>query len=157
MILELLDGAKEHIEDLFKDTKFKSERDSKRVPITVYKHYLEQETCLDVENQQFPYIILRTSSGKLATDKNNRSDINLDIIIGLYDNAPDNQGTHDVITVIERLALSLIESGHINNKYTLTDDISWGITEEDTAPYFFGALQCQWKYRGPSKVISQFI
>lgn len=109
-------------------------------PVTVYKHRLpvvvEDE---DDESKYFPYAIVRLTDSSTEEEKPWRQGVV--IILGVYDEDVTGAGYMHILTMIERITNRFLEEPLLNHKYRADATINTSIQDEDTYPYYFGAIE----------------
>lgn len=92
---------------------------------------------------QFPFVIVKLMHGrKEKADIQARTRIGF--IIGIYDDAIDNQGYRDLVNVMNEIVSSLEEFPILGDMYELSYPLEASIYEEDTAPQWLGSIDTYW-------------
>lgn len=145
---ELLRLAKPGSSDLSKINVY-----AQRIPINVHEDedpkseydYAEEESE-ESDTQSFPLALVKVISGQVLEPMSPYK-VTIQIIFGIYDPKDDNMGELTVINLLERMQRILIERGTVGDSWNLArrnDNkqpmIEWQISEDDTAPYYFGGL-----------------
>lgn len=131
----LQDEIKEMLEEVSKDIDFR-DIDGKRTNLNIFKQNLPKRDT--DEDDPFPYCIIRLISGIHNAIKDEENAIRVLIIFGLYDNNFENTG-ETMLNLINRIEERLSKKNVLKTFYQ-KGNISWAIDDEDTYPYFFGAM-----------------
>lgn len=136
---EFLDALAEDIKYSLRDvyTKTITGQDA---PVTVYKNRLPIVTeDEDDESKFFPYAVVRLSEA--STDEGNPWLQKVYILLGVYDDDIMGGGYMHILTMIERITNRFLEEPLLDHKYRAESLISSDIQDEDTYPYYFGAIE----------------
>lgn len=147
--------------DLFEGQTFTSSAGDKR-PIRVYPQDLpiiegNDETEDRTEEIPEPYIIVRTNEGNIP-DANSAQEVDLILVICVYDNNPNRQGYRDVLHIIQEIygryaknplvRIKPDSGGAAGGPYAIKFPIKWVTQQDDTHPYYFGAMSL--KFEAPA-------
>lgn len=111
---------------------------AKRVPLNVYSQALPVQQS-DEEEDPVPYLIVRLSSGEDSGGESSFNTVKLVIIIGIWDDALDNQGHRDVLNIIQKIYERFSKNPCLNHRSVYTGEFNWAAQEDGYFPYFFGA------------------
>lgn len=93
---------------------------------------------------QFPFVIV-----KLMQARQEKPDlaprVRIGFIVGLYDDAPDNQGYRDLVRVLNRIVEDFKERPLTARYFELTYPIEVAPYEEETAPQWLGSIDTYWE------------
>lgn len=95
------------------------------------------------EDIQFPFVIVKLMHGK-KEKSDTQARTRIGFIIGLYDDAPDNQGYRDLAKVMNEIVGSLEQYPILGDMYELSYPLEASVYEEDTAPQWLGAIDTYW-------------
>lgn len=98
----------------------------------------------DDEEDPFPYVIVRLSSGENPLGKDSFNTVSVILIIGIWDDAQDAQGHRDVLNVVQKIYERFSENPCLNKLAAYTGDFQWMLQEDNYYPYHFGA--CHMKF-----------
>lgn len=108
--------------------------------LNLFKYNINKQLS-EEEEDIFPYILLKLNpvicSGiKVGTN------IGITVIVAIKnENLDISKGYEDVISIIEKIAYRFCENNIIKH-FTLDKDMKWEVySDEDTYPYFFGAIE----------------
>lgn len=139
-------------------------RQHKLVPLNVYAQdlplretsspgYLPDEDVddppqdYDSEPDPFPYVVVRLSSGGVETPSSSHN-VNLYILVGMYDDNPANVGHLAVMDVIERIQLHYLNRPKVGD-FQYMDPFQWGLQDEPSYPYYYGYCELHFWARSP--------
>lgn len=129
----------------------------KRVPVNVYKQFLPvpvakeiPDTVTDMELEEgiyntesvtvpFPYIIVRLEDG-IVSKIDREQTVHVNLLFGVIDRNPDNQGYKDVLNLIQRIMERFEKNPGLAGTYACLHPIEWVLQEEGSYPYFFGGM-----------------
>ena len=99
-----------------------------------------------------PYIIVRTNEGTIPAGEGGQ-EVQLILVICLYNPSPDRQGHRDVLHIIHEITASYCKNPVIRLKagsagarggpWTVKKPIQWATQAEETHPYYYGAVECK--------------
>ena len=142
--LNLLLGLEERMKKVFADSHYNrppknDEEDDQLSNINIYTQQLPVKESED--DSPFPFILIKLQNGSQANTSADHL-VSVNIVVGMYDGENNNQGDRDVSLGINKIFKSLSKDPVIGGVFPLHEDseIGWSISDEETAPYFFGAL-----------------
>ena len=104
----------------------------------------------DAEDDPYPYIIVRIDSGDMKGDVVAHL-IKTRLLIGAFDDNNNTNGHKDVLNVIQDIYERFSKNPVLANKYVMKQDsetpFTWALQDEDTHPYYFGAIEMIWETR----------
>lgn len=136
----LQNGLKKKVEEIFSGDLFNNP-DSERVSLSVFEQHLPEKSKDDISH--YPYVIIQLSEGEQASEISEYFTKVL-FIIGVVDEGSENQGHEDVVRIINKIFEYLSKFPLIDGQFELKFPIRWAIHEEETAPYYFGAVETTW-------------
>lgn len=157
----LQDAIVADLADLFEGQTLQSSAGDKR-PIRVYPQDLPiiegmDETEDRTEEIPEPYIIVRTSEGNVQ-DANSPQEIDLILVVCVYDKNPNRQGYRDVLHIIQEIygryaknqmvRIKTDSGGAVGGPWSIVYPIKWVTQQDDTHPYYFGAMSL--KFEAPA-------
>ena len=152
----LQDALQEELQALFDGLRLEDPY-GKRAPINVYKQRLPvpvakdiPSTVTDMELEEgmyntesvtvpFPYIIVRLEDGIIEKIDREQT-VHVNLLIGVIDRNPDNQGHKDVLNLIQRITERFLKNPGLAETYACLPPIEWALQEEGSYPYFFGGM-----------------
>ncbi len=109
--------------------------------VNVYKQQLPVITSDEEDDSKFlPYAIIRLSDGKTEDDDTPWS-VTADILFGVYDSDPSNQGHQHIMVMCQRVIDRYAAEPLLVKKFRAEQDIEWALNDEDTYPYYFGGVR----------------
>lgn len=136
---EFLDALADDIRHSLRDVYTKT-ISGKEAPVTVYENSLPIVTeDEDDESKFFPYAIVRLSDSSTEEDKPWKQSVV--IILGAYDDDIMGSGYMHILTMIERITNRFLEEPLLDHKYRAEATMSTAIQDEDTYPFYFGAIE----------------
>lgn len=155
----LQDDLITEVETLLKDVVTQNTDGEKVVGVKGYAHRLPiTQSDEDDPAQYFPYFIVRFDTGKTEND-DDCWHIAVDIVLGVYDAGTDISDTKTNDDGKEETKTKLLVDGHENilvmiqrivdrfawdplfdKKYRADQNIQWAVGEDDTYPFYFGAV-----------------
>ena len=117
---------------LFNEWKFKDENGDFQ-KFSVFEQALPAREGED-DPEPFPYIVVRVEDGGTTSPT-----------IGIFDESLENQGHKDILNVIDRIRQRFERNQLLKKKYMRLQSeehpIHWAMPDDDTYPFFFGALE----------------
>ena len=100
----------------------------------------------EAEIARIPYIVLQYLTGKDEHRPNADEDslCNIRIIAATY-SLNDSEGSLDVLNVLTRIRINLLQAGEIGEQFLLKKPLECMVYPDDTQPYFFGELMTVWE------------
>lgn len=101
----------------------------------------------------FPWCLVKMDGGKIS-GVNQRQEISVAVCFGIFDDSPENKGHQTVLNLIQKTYERFAKNPLLQGQYTCQGNFEWALQEEDTFPYFFGAISMQfsfWGFRRESK------
>jgi len=89
-------------------------------------------------DEPFPYIIVRLDSGGIEAPTASHR-ISLILLVGIYDDDPNNTGHTAVMEIIERIQQHYRQYPAMG-AFSFVEPVSWYLQEEPSYPYYFGAI-----------------
>jgi len=115
----------------------------KRVAINIYGQALPIiEDGTDVD--PMPYICVRLEEGSIANSTSSQV-VNTVLLIGVFDDSAENQGHKEVLNIIQKIQERFEKEPILAKRYRFQDPFDWALQDEDTYPYYFGAIHMQWQ------------
>lgn len=93
----------------------------------------------DPEAPAEPYIVVRLQEGELP-EAGEQQTIDAVLAVCVFDPDTKRQGYRDVLHIINEIMLHYGTNGVVGRRYVLQYPIKWATQEEDTHPYYFGAV-----------------
>lgn len=102
----------------------------------------------------FPYFIVRIDNGTTVDDYSTWT-VTADILIGICDTGEENQGHYHVLEAITRITTRFAMEATLGNPghkaFRCLPEMSWHLQDEDTWPYYFGAVELKFMVPKPAR------
>ncbi len=136
---ELQDDLIAEIEALLKDVRTKNTDGEEIIGIKGYPHMLPiLQSDEDDPAQYFPYFIVRYDGGQ-TEDDDDCWHVSTNIILGVHETATENGHEH-ILVMIQRIVDRFAWDPQFAGKYRVDQKIQWAVQEDDTYPFYFGAV-----------------
>lgn len=155
----LQDDLITEVETLLKDVVTQNTDGEKVVGVKGYAHRLPiTQSDEDDPAQYFPYFIVRFDTAKTEND-DDCWHVAVDIILGVYDMGTDISdketvdgeevvtktktlisGHENILVMIQRIVDRFAWDPLFDKKYRADQNIQWAVGEDDTYPFYFGAV-----------------
>ena len=109
---------------------------------------LEEDPVETEEDDRFPYVIVRLSQGNVKNPDEPQT-VDVMFIIGVYDPDENHRGQDGVLNIIQRIYERYAKNPIVHGrkaKINFTGEqmlFHWVLQDDDTWPYFFGAIQAE--------------
>ncbi len=133
---ELQQAVKDDLTALFQNIRYKTPEDEKAA-VSVFEQNLPMRQTEDADDP-FPYIIVRLDSGGIATQTDPHK-VAVILLIGCYDDNPDNQGHKSVLEILEKIQNHYEETPLLAGQFVFRDPFNWALQDEESYPYYCGA------------------
>ena len=135
----LQDDLIKKVGEILKDVVTTDANGEKAAGFKGYAHALPIIQTDDEDPEMFfPYFIVRFDSGRTADD-DDCWHVATDIIIGIHETKAHGGHEH-VLIAIQRIVDAFAADPWMGGKYRADQDIRWAVEEDDTYPYYFGAV-----------------
>lgn len=108
----------------------------------------------DDPDQFFPYFIVRVDGGK-TVDDNDLWTVDVKILLGVQDGDTDNLGQFHVMNAIDRITTRFCQEATLgapgHKAFRCLPEMEWALQDEDTYPYYFGAVQLKFMVPKPGR------
>lgn len=141
--------------ELFKDRRYKTP-DGKMESVHVFRQNLPKRESEEAEDP-FPYITVVLDSGGVK-DQMTAHKIAVFFRIGIYDEDLANQGHASVLEIMETMQQHYEETNTLG-PFAFNDDgdgFAWALQNEQSWPYFFGAVGMTWEAHAPRRKANKF-
>lgn len=140
-------------EKVFKGDLF-SGQNGERVPVKVYEQHLpipkrnenpHDEFAEEDDNSSFyPAIVVQLFEG-IQDEWHTPQNITVNVIVGVHDDSEDRSGYKDVRAILRKLSIDLAKNRQMKKQYSIPVPPRWKIHDEDTHPFYFGAMLLQFE------------
>ena len=120
-----------------------------------YKQFVPYRQSED-DPDPFPFIIVRLDGGGIESQTDPHK-INVILVIGIYDDDPENNGHLFVLEIIERILKHYEEKPLLAGQFVFRDPFEWALQDEEEFPYFYGACKFSFDTMAPRIGRSEFV
>ncbi|MEJ6529587.1 hypothetical protein [Exiguobacterium sp. USCH10] len=99
---------------------------------------------------QFPFVIVKLMQARHEKPET-QPRVRIGFIVGLYDDAPDNQGYRDMVRIINRIIEEFRARPLAGRFYELSYPLDASPYEEETAPQWLGSIDTYWEAPIPAR------
>ncbi len=96
---------------------------------------------------QCPWCLVKIDGGKVP-EINGGQEVSFGICFGVFRDDVRNQGHREILNLISRVYERFAKNPLLDGQYTCTGTFQWNLAEEDTYPYFFGAIAASFTFTG---------
>ena len=143
------DALIEMLKELFADKLFCGQEGRK--PLKIYKQDLpipqSDDADADTDKAEAPYIVVRMTGGQIEDDDSPQT-VDFSLIVCAYDTGLDREGWQDVANIKEDIIQRVCKAPYFGGAFTVLKPITWALQEDDTHPYYFGAMSL--KFEAPA-------
>lgn len=97
-------------------------------------------------NEDFPFIVVRAPSGE---DGEENSDIQTQIICGIYTAEDEEGGTNDIHNALDKIRSNLLQQRILGGTFELQLPLSWTTGQDEERnqphPYYLGEITANWR------------
>lgn len=135
------DALIQMLKELFEGKTFHGQEGQK--PLNIFKQDLpvprDVDDDTDTDKACAPYIVVRATDGEIAGEGQWQT-VGFDLLICCYDTGGDREGYTDVSNIKEDIIQRVCERPYFGGAFTVLKPITWALQQDDTHPYYFGAL-----------------
>ncbi|AMW99313.1 hypothetical protein [Rummeliibacillus stabekisii] len=149
--LRLQKGIIKRLEKLFKKNQYQRPPKSDEIESDVHYSKLNfYEQNLPIKNAKddspYPLVLVKLMHGDKANSKADHI-INIQIAVGVYNNLKSCDGHRDVAQILSSSIEHFEKNPIIEGMFELDLDssINWELSDEDTFPFYFGAVSLNFK------------
>jgi len=106
-----------------------------------------EDSQMDDPILKCPWCIVKIEGGEVP-GVNEWQNIQVAICFGVFNNDLRNQGHREILNLIQKVYSRFAVEPLLDGQYTCSGDFEWAIQDEDTHPYFFGAISTSFKFAG---------
>lgn len=156
---ELEDALVDFIARNTGELRYRSNNETKeKVAPAVYAAFIPRNVVGEVipgEITTYPAIIVRAKSGVQASTYER---VTVEIIIGVYDDELDQQGSRDALQLVTRIAQRIREQQIVGEKFSVRMPLNWQINKRaasgptgdyNSYPYYFAEMQVDFELQVP--------
>lgn len=151
MSFHLLQSLKESLSSLLSDSMFRNPavedetEENGFIEPRIYLGALPPKRHHGQDNEDFPFIVIRTVSGE---DGSERCALTTQIICGIYTAGDEAGGANDIQNLLDRIRLHLLETRIFAGRFELQLPLSWSLGGEENNqphPYYGGQITANWQ------------
>lgn len=135
------DALIELLEELFAGKKYAGQEGRKA--LQVFKQDLpipeDNDRDADTDEACAPYILVRMNSGQIKDDDAAQT-VEFGLIICAFDTGRLREGFEDVENIKEDIVQRFCTKPYFGGAFTVLKPIAWALQQDDTHPYYFGAV-----------------
>ena len=150
----LQDALVADLQELFKNRRYATPIGG-TAALSVFAQNLPKRESED-DDDPFPYIIARIDSGDIESQTDPYK-VSVFLLIGVYDDAKENQGHRTVLEIMEVIQQHFEETPLLDNQFTFTDPFHWALQDEESYPYFFGGVEITFTLPAPRRKWSDLV
>ena len=135
------DALVEMLEELFRGRTYNGQQGRKPLKVCLSRGLGDVYKRQDVDTDQAcaPYVVVQMTGGQIA-DERSPQIVEFSLVICAYDRGKDRGGWQDVTNIKERIIQRVCTAPYFGGSYTILKPIAWAIQQDDTAPYYYGAV-----------------
>lgn len=130
----------QEVKTILKDLRMKNTSGEYVDGLNAYEQELPIVTQDDEdESTFFPYVIVKLDEAETQEEESWK--IHVFLLLGIYDDSTENNGHKEILNIIERIQQRFEKEPLLNGKYRADPEMSWALQDEQTYPFFFGAVE----------------
>lgn len=94
-----------------------------------------------------PWAVVKLDGGK-TEEHGGIQVVRTAVCFGIYNRSPENKGHQEILNLIQRVYERFAREPLLDCQYTCQGDFEWALQDEDTYPYFFGAISMTFTFAG---------
>lgn len=140
IIQQMQEALIKQIRELFYNKVYLNEEAEDFEGIKIFSQDLPLESNREGEDEDpFPYIIVKIVDGTISDEEPYL--VRVLILLGVFDEAKNRQGYQDLLHMINVIYNHFSQYRLLNDEFYVNGAINWTLQDEDTHPYYFGALE----------------
>lgn len=144
-ILDFQEKLGEKVKQILRDVQSSNTAGETVDGVNIYDQFLPVVTEDDEdESQFFPFVIVRVLNGK-TDDDDDPWTVTTILILGIYDTDAKHAGSKRIMIMIQRLINEFAAEPLLAKTYRAMPDPEWDLQDEDTYPFYYGAVQFKFK------------
>lgn len=96
---------------------------------------------------QCPWAVVKIDGGSIPSI-NGMQTVKAAVCFGIFNDSEDNNGHEEILNLIQRVYERFAKDPVLDCQYTCQGEMEWSLQEEDTYPYFFGAIALTFTFTG---------
>lgn len=94
-----------------------------------------------------PWSVIKIDGGKMEREDAKQA-VKVAVCFGIYNSSEENKGHEEILNLIERVYERFAKEPLLERQYLCQGDFEWALQDEDTHPYFFGAISMTFTFSG---------
>lgn len=94
-----------------------------------------------------PWSVIKIDGGKMERE-DARQAVKVAVCFGIYNSSEENKGHEEILNLIQRVYERFAKEPLLERQYVCQGDFEWALQDEDTYPYFFGAISMTFTFSG---------
>lgn len=94
-----------------------------------------------------PWCVVKIENGSIP-GINEMQEVTFAVCFGIFNESLDNNGHMEIMNLIQRVYERFSVNPLLDGQYTCTGKFEWAVQDEDTYPYYFGAILTEFKFQG---------
>lgn len=111
-------------------------------PTIDYQEEAEEEAVF-----KCPWCVVKLENGSIS-GINEMQETTFAICFGVFNDSLDNNGHMEIMNLIQRVYERFSVNPILDGQYTCTGTFEWAVQDDDTYPYYFGAILTGFKFQG---------
>ncbi|MBC5712398.1 hypothetical protein H8S75_31345 [Hungatella sp. L12] len=154
------------VQGITQDMRFCDPAGKRPVPLSVYEQALpipkrkapppEEDVFQTIDYQEeieedavfkCPWCVVKLENGSIP-GINEMQEVTFAVCFGIFNESLDNNGHMEIMNLIQRVYERFSVNPFLDGQYTCTGKFEWAVQDEDTYPYYFGAILTGFKFQG---------
>nr|DAJ08300.1 MAG TPA: tail completion protein [Caudoviricetes sp.] len=155
------------IKEITKEMIFHAPKRTEMIPIEVFPQSLpipvlnnaddvinEDSSNLNYQSDQIedpvfkcPWCVVKIEGGSIP-GINEQQTIQVAICFGIFNNNVNNQGHLELLNLFQKVYERFAIDPILDGQFTCAGEFDWALQDEDTYPYYFGAITTSFKFMG---------
>ena len=94
-----------------------------------------------------PWAVIKVDAGKIPGINANQN-VTVAVCFGIFNDSLENNGHQEILNLIQRVYERFAKDPILAGSYTCTCEFEWALQDEDTYPYYFGAIGMSFEFMG---------
>lgn len=137
--VQFVDDLGEELKVVLSHMQFPDKITGKLTGINIFTFGIPVEKTKENKKKKFPYALIIPKEGNIEGGMEPQI-INVQILIGVYDDDIENQGKRHVLNIIHDICERFQVNPVLKNQYYADEKITWVVDDEEEHPYHFGAV-----------------
>lgn len=113
---------------------------------------LERDSIDYIEKEEAPvfhcpWAVIKIDGGTMEKTGNKQA-VRTAVCFGIFNDSEENKGHEEILNLIQRIYERFAKEPILDQQYVCQGEIEWAMQEEDTHPYFFGAMSMTFEFTG---------